>query len=214
MVLDARSLKHRYQPKWSKSNARELMILGMLNTVLPPRFEAVLTGLGAGSTEYIERSYRDLAEAFDIMIIDRDEERPVLFIEVTGAGSYKELGCQGQEHHLKCVGSWKLAKARRYRVSYSVWAVFITPTGRDRWQHYQWLVQNLEAPYVKRCKLYNDERELLCTPPGRWVKRESFIRWFNNYWPVAARYLEHADLTIELEKLHSRGKDPASPDPF
>ena len=214
MVLDARQLKDRYQGKWSKSNARELMVLGMLNTVLPKRFEARLTGLGAGSTEYIPESYRDLLEAFDIAIFDLETGNPVLLVEVTGADSYKELGCQDRESHLKCIGSWKLAKARRYRVSYSVWAVFITPAGRDRWQHYLWLERNLEAPYVKRCRLYNDERELLCTPPGRWVKRESFIRWFNNYWAIAAKYLEHADIAIELEKLHSQGKDPASPDPF
>ena len=212
MVLDARQLKDRYQPKWSRSNARELMVLGMLNTVLPPRFEAVLTGLGAGSTEYIERSYRDLAEAFDIMIIDRVEERPVLFVEVTGTDRYKRLSCQDRESHLKCIGSWKLAKARRYRVTYSVWAVFVTPTARDRWQHYQWLEQNLEAPYVKTCKLEDDEREAICTPPERWVQRESFIRWFNNYWPIAAKYLEHADLTIELEKHGSKPRD--RPDPW
>ncbi len=183
--------KLRYRDQWPVSNARELYVLGLLNTVFYPRYRAVLTGLGAGSSELIPRSYQDLLEAFDILVVD-ELDRPVVFIEVTGTREYKRLSCQDGESHLKCVGSWKLRKARKYRVLFSVWSVFITPSGRDRWLHYDWLARNLEAPYVKTCKLVEDEREVYCTPPDRWVRRESFFNWLRTYAAVSRSILSKA----------------------
>ena len=175
--------KQRYQEKWPLSNAREYYIVYMLNTALWPRYRAELVGLGAGSTRWIPGFYHDLRDAFDIVVIDNYDDAPVALVEVTGASDFKKLDCQDGEdkRSLRCIGEWKLEKAEKYGIAFSTWAVFVGPKARDKWQHFDWLRRSREAPFVRKCKIYRDERTALCTPPDYWVRRESFLNWLRNY---------------------------------
>ena len=175
--------KQRYQEKWPLSNAREYYIVYMLNTALWPRYRAELVGFGAGSSKWIPGAYRDIRDVFDIVVLDNFDDQPVALVEVTGAQEYKRLECQedGERRILRCIGSWKLWKARKHRILFSSWSVFVDARARDKWQHFEWLDKNLAAPYVKECKIYNDEKTVYCTPPQYWVRRESFLNWLHNY---------------------------------
>ena len=204
MVLDARSLKHRYQPKWARSNARELIVKAVLDVRLPEGFRAELTGLGAGEDEYIERAYNGLLEAFDITIYYRD--RPAAFIDVTGVSSPRDakpkLGY--------CVGSWKLEKAKRHGVDMATWVAFVIDSEPTiLWKH----LRAFEKMSARPERLYGDEREVLCLPRSRWKHYSDFERWLRLYAPTYANYIQALlEMDKEMEKL--RRKDPTSPDPF
>ncbi|MEB3861493.1 MAG: nuclease [Desulfurococcales archaeon] len=206
MVLDARSLKHRYQPKWSRSNARELIVKAVLDVLLPDGFEARLTGLGAGEDGYIDRTYKGLLEAFDITIYYKN--RPAAFVDVTGVPSPRDakpkLGY--------CVGSWKIHKAKRHGVDIATWIAFVIDSEPTiLWKH----IKAFEKWGIRPERLYGDEREVLCLPRSKWKHYSDFERWLRLYAPSYANYIQALlEMDKEMEKLHSRGKDPASPDPF
>ncbi|BBC20946.1 nuclease [Aeropyrum globular virus 1] len=180
--LDARDLKQRYKNKWSRSNAREQFVLAALQAYLPPGFEARLTGLGAGSSEYIEHNYKSLEEAFDITVYYMD--RPVAFLDVTGVVSVlnaRRAACNG-----RCVGSWKLRKAEKHRVLGRVWFAWVNDqTASIYFLPAAWLAQHAEGPHVSKCRLYSDERIVYCVRPGYWKKLYNFLRWLAAYGPVA-----------------------------
>lgn len=184
--MDARELKRRYMEKWRRSNARELYVLYGLRAFLPEPFKVRLTGLGAGSDSYIERSYQGLEEAFDITVYY--DGRPCCFVDVTGVESVSDVrmhSCRGY-----CVGSWKLAKARKLGVVEAVWVALVV---EEDWR-VLWLPLRLldawesgDAPWLSRCRLYEDERESLCLESSRWKRFKHFKQWLLSYAPYHAR---------------------------
>ena len=181
VVLDAEALKQRYQGKWRKSNAREYIVKAVLDVLLPDGFTAEITGLGAGSDEYIEGSYSSILDAFDITIYYMD--RPCAFVEVTGVSSPQDakpkLGY--------CVGSWKLHKAGKYNVEPMTWIAFVIDSEPTiLWKS----INAFNGLSVRPQKLYEDEREVYCLPRSRWKRYSDFERWLRLYGPSYANYLE------------------------
>ena len=159
MTLDAYELKRRYQDKWARSNARERFVLLFLNTFLPQGFRAELTGLGAGSSEYIERSYRGVLEAFDITILFSGE--PVALVDVTGVTHPGEAR-PGLGY---CVGEWKLDKAYRLGVERRAWAAFaIEGEPAILWAP----ITKFNTSIARRARLYEDEQPVRCLPRRAW----------------------------------------------
>ncbi|MEB2836675.1 MAG: hypothetical protein GSR80_000622 [Desulfurococcales archaeon] len=187
MTLDARALKERYREKWVKSNARERFVLAALNAFLPKPWRAELTGLGAGEDRLIERTYSGVEEAFDITVYHGDAA--IAFVDVTGVASVADARrheCSGY-----CVGSWKLGKCRRHRVCGRAWVALVVDEDlRVLWLPLAWLDQAAEAPYVRGCRLYGDERIVLCTDSSRWKRFKHFKNWLVHtalYQTLAAR---------------------------
>ena len=187
MVLDAGELKRRYQEKWARGNARERFVLAALNAFLPPGFTAELTGRGAGSEEYIERSFEGREEAFDITIYHGDAA--VAYVDVTGVagrGDMQRHRCNGL-----CVGVWKLEKASRLGLLDRAWIAFVVDEDLSiRFQSLRWLRQALEAPYTRVCRLYEDERLTYCTDTHYWKRFKAFRNWLVHtavYQALAAR---------------------------
>lgn len=187
MTLDARELKKRYREKWARSNARERFVLAALNAFLPRPWRAELTGLGAGEDRLIDRTYSGLEEAFDITVYHNGA--PVAYVEVTGVESRVDMQrhrCQG-----KCVGLWKLAKARRLGAVDRVWVAYVVDEDLSvYWLGMRWLDQHAESPQASRCRLYGDERDVLCIPNTYWKRFRHFRNWLVHtalYQTLAAR---------------------------
>jgi len=192
-MLDAYALKHRYSGKWLYANAREYYILSLVNLALPAiikklmertrlgtlktylakaRVEARLTGLGAGSTEYLDRTYSGLEEAFDITVyVDGD---PCCWVDATGVELVDDL----KEGLGYCAATWKLRKAKKYEVLDRTWFAFvINETGTAKFLRASWLAYHLEAesPRVTTARLREDEREAACTSPRNWLSKDKFL---------------------------------------
>lgn len=181
--MGAAELKERYASKWALSNAREKLVLALLEAYLPPGFSARLTGLGAGSRELIPRSYSNLLEAFDITVYYNGS--PVAFVDVTGADT---IGMRKSECRGRCVGEWKLEKARKHGVISRLWIAFVNDdTGSTYWLSMRWLEQHSEAPFVSRCRLYSNERFVYCVPPAYWRRLRHFLNWLTTYGRVYAK---------------------------
>ena len=151
--------KTRYRSKWKQSNARERFVKLFLDVYLPQGFEARLTGLGAGSSELIPRTYRGAREAFDITVYFNGA--PVAFVEVTGIDyDKKPLEKLGY-----CVGEWKLEKASRHGVEDRVWIAFVV----EAWSRILWApATKFYTSLAKKAKLYEDERNVYCLPIKKW----------------------------------------------
>jgi hypothetical protein len=195
MTLDfSLKMKERYRGEWSVANARELYVLSLVNLALPvvierlksrtgdtkvrvyldkARIYAKLTGLGAGTSEFISRSYSGIMEAFDITVLVDDE--PCCWVDATGVASVDELK-PGLGY---CAATWKLQKAKKYRVLDRTWFAFvINETGTVKFLRAGWLAYQLEAesPRVWLAKLYQDENMIACANPRNWLSREKFIK--------------------------------------
>ncbi len=158
-MLSLDELKQRYNADWVKSNARERFVLLYLKVYLPPVFEPRLTGLGAGSSEYIPRSYRGAGEAFDITIYFNG--LPVAYVEVTGL-DYDKRPKKGLGY---CVGEWKIDKAYKHRLQDRTWVAYVLETqSRILWAPITKFLTSL----AKLGKLYEDERPHRCLPIQKW----------------------------------------------
>jgi hypothetical protein len=186
--LDTRELKERYRGEWPDSVRREYLVLAMLNIFLPRRFRARLTGVGAGSTEYVEDRYRDPYTAFDITVYNNG--RPIAWVDVTGVVSSEKM----REHHCngRCVGSWKMRKAREFRVVDRLWFAFVVDDNLAvYWLPAEWLDQMIEAPFVAKCHLRKRERLAYCLDSHYWKRFRHFKNWLLNtaiYKPVATAW--------------------------
>ncbi len=173
-------LKDRYRSKWQASNKRELLVKHFLDVYLPPVFHAELTGLGAGSAEYIPRSYQGLLEAFDIVIFY--EGKPAAFLDVTGVASPREA-LPGLGY---CLGTWKLAKAEKYKVTPMSWAAFVLEDEPSiLWAPYQ----KFKSIQAVEGRLYTDERPVRCLKRSRWLRWSRFKTWLIRYGPTYAMLL-------------------------
>ena len=167
------SLKGRYKPKWKDSNRREQLVLRALEIYLPGPYRPVLSGLGAGSQEFIQRSYNGLPEAFDITVLYHGY--PVAYIDVTGVEKLRRgsVRCSGY-----CVGSWKLEKCRRYGVCDRTWIAFVVDESwRISWMPMERLESIVAGGRASECRLYRDERAVYCSPPSSWLKWWNFVFW-------------------------------------
>jgi len=180
------SLKQRYREKWQRSNARERLVLALLEAYLPEPFGARLTGLGAGQDDYIPRGYSNPFDAFDITVYYGS--KPCCWVEVTGVESSHDMArhpaCKGL-----CVGLWKLRKAREFRVAHRLWFAFVVDENASiRWLSAALLDQweTGEAPWLRRCRLRRDESEALCLDGSYWKRFKSFLNWLVRYGPVYA----------------------------
>ncbi|MCE4625838.1 MAG: hypothetical protein F7C35_08280 [Desulfurococcales archaeon] len=173
-------LKERYREQWKRSNARERFVKLFLDVYLPQGFRAELTGLGAGSSEYIDRTYSGVFEAFDIVIFY--EGSPAVFLDVTGVASPREA-LPGLGY---CLGTWKLAKAEKFKVTPMSWAAFVLEDEPSiLWAPYQ----KFKSIQAVDGRLYNDERPVRCLKRSRWLRWARFKTWLIRYGPVYARLL-------------------------
>ena len=158
-MLTPEELKQRYLLEWNKGNARERFVLLFLKVYLPSFFEPRLTGLGAGSTEYIPRSYKGALEAFDITIYY--EGGPLAFIEVTGL-DYSKKPRKGLGY---CVGEWKIDKAYKHNLQSRTWVAYVIETqSRILWAP----ITKFLTSHAKQAKLREDERPHRCLPLRKW----------------------------------------------
>ena len=167
-MLSPEELKKRYQEHWARSNQRERFVKLFLDVYLPKPFKAELTGLGAGSTDYIDRTYRGLAEAFDIAILY--EDYPIAFVEVTGI-EHSSMAKPGLGY---CVGTWKiLDKADKLGVLDRVWIAYVIEgESTILWAP----LSKFTTSKARPGKLYSDERELMC------MKRRDWHSFRNPKW--------------------------------
>ncbi len=164
------SLKQRYRGKWRQGNRRETAALCLLSNLLPPGYKAVLTGLGAGSSEYLESSYTDAYTAFDITVFHNSA--PVAWIDVTGMETPSRK-CRGW-----CVGSWKLVKGKSLGVLDRLWFIFIDSSRMRLGFRYAPRVEaDTGNGRASICRLYRDEDPVICMPPRSWADYSAFKRW-------------------------------------
>ena len=183
-MMDAYGLKRRYMGKWARANAREHLVAHALIAYLPEAFEVRLTGLGAGRTDYIERSYASLEEAFDITVYYNG--KPAAFLNVTGVAdstSARLAKCNG-----RCVGSWKLAKASKLGVTNRTWIAWVNDESASMYfLPLAWLEHYREAPFVAKCRFYEDERVVYCVPPQYRKRLRHFLAWLTQTAVYLAR---------------------------
>jgi hypothetical protein len=173
------SLKERYG--WQASSKRERLLVAILQGYLPELYDVRLTGLGAGLDERIEGRYADAESAFDITIYCNGI--PVAYIDVTGVRDSRELKA-GLGY---CVGTWKLNKAREFRVSDRVWFAFV------RYEDARVYFVKLDklAKLGRRVKLIESENDYICLDRSKWTGIASLARWLTSY----ARCKLDADVT-------------------
>jgi hypothetical protein len=162
-------LKERYE--WSSSSKRERLLLVILQGYLPEPYDVELTGLGAGLNERVEGKYTDAENAFDITIYCNGI--PVAYVDVTGVRDSKELKVkQGY-----CVGSWKISKAREFKVADRVWFAFV------RYEDARVYFVKLDkiARLGRRVKLVEDENDYICLERSKWTGIAGFARWLTSY---------------------------------
>ena len=175
-------LKQRYRDKWRRGNARERIVMAVLDAMLPPGYTPVLVGLGAGSDAFIPRSYRGLREAFDIAVLYDEVGAPAVLLDVTGVASPRDAK-PGLGY---CIGTWKLDKARQHGVLDMAWAAFVIddePT--ILWAPYKRFL----AYYATKARLYRDERPVRCLRRGNWRRFSDFTTWLVVYGPAHAKAL-------------------------
>jgi hypothetical protein len=163
------SLKERYG--WLSSSKRERLLLAILQSYLPELYDVRLTGLGAGLSERVEGRYADAESAFDITVYCNGI--PVAYIDVTGVRDSRGLKA-GLGY---CVGSWKIDKAREFRVADRVWFAFV------RYEDARVYFVKLDklVRLGRRVKLVEDENDYICLERGKWTSIASFARWLVNY---------------------------------
>ncbi len=163
------SLKERYE--WLASSKRERLLLAILQGYLPEPYDVRLTGLGAGLNERIEGRYADAESAFDITVYCNGI--PVAYVDVTGVRDSKELKVkQGY-----CVGSWKISKAREFKVADRVWFAFV----RYNDARVYFIKLDKIAKLGQRTKLVESENDYICLDRDKWTSIASFARWLANY---------------------------------
>jgi hypothetical protein len=162
-------LKERYE--WSSSSKRERLLLAILQGYLPEQYDVRLTGLGAGLNERIEGRYADAESAFDITVYCN--RIPVAYIDVTGVRDSRELKA-GLGY---CVGSWKIGKAREFRVADRVWFAFV------RYADARVYLVKLDklVKLGRRVKLVEGENDYVCLDRSKWTGIASLARWLTSY---------------------------------
>ncbi len=163
------SLKERYD--WTASTKRERLLLAILQSYLPESYDVRLTGLGAGVNERVEGRYVGAESAFDITVYCNGI--PVAYIDVTGVRDSRELKA-GLGY---CVGTWKIGKAREFKVADRVWFAFV------RYADARVYLVKLDkiARLGRRVKLIDDENDYVCLDRSKWTNIASFARWLTSY---------------------------------
>jgi len=162
-------LKERYE--WQASSKRERLLAAILENYLPELYDVRLTGLGAGMNERIEGRYADAESAFDITIYCNGI--PITYIDVTGVRDSRELKA-GLGY---CVGTWKLNKAKEFRVSDRVWFAFV------RYEDARVYFVKLDkiAKLGRMVKLIESENDYICLDKSKWTGIASLARWLTSY---------------------------------
>ncbi len=169
------SLKTSYKPKWPLAAKRELLIINILNILLPPGYKALATGLGTGTSDYIDANYSNPLDAFDIVVYKQTEKglEPVAYIDVTGFREEKAA----KKHNgkaLLCVGSWKLWKAREFGLVEKAWAVHIA----DKRVSLRWLqMREISEANPERIRLVDGENIYYCLPQEKWHDTSRLLTW-------------------------------------
>jgi hypothetical protein len=163
------SLKERYG--WQASSKRERLLVAILQSYLPELYDVKLTGLGAGVNEKVEGRYADAESAFDITVYCNGI--PVTYVDVTGVRDSRELKA-GLGY---CVGTWKLNKAKEFRVSDRVWFAFV------RYEDARVYFVKLDkiAKLGRRVKLIESENDYICLDRSKWTGIASLARWLTSY---------------------------------
>jgi hypothetical protein len=163
------SLKERYG--WQASSKRERLLAAILQSYLPELYDVKLTGLGAGVNEKVEGRYADAESAFDITVYCNGI--PVAYVDVTGVRDSRELKA-GLGY---CVGTWKIGKAREFRVADRVWFAFV------RYEDTRVYFVKLDkiVKLGRRVKLVEDENDYVCLDRGKWTGIASLARWLASY---------------------------------
>lgn len=195
--------KQRYHAEWPIANARERLVLSLVESVLASireqarrrverawergrkpaladellteaRLEARLVGYGAGSSALLPGRYRGRHDANDIAVIVNGKE--CCYVEVTGVCCESDLeGGPGKK--LYCVGTWKLEKARKHGLLRSTWYAFtINETGKTRFIRASLLDAIAHEPRARFTVLREGEDESICVDERNWIGVRKFTK--------------------------------------
>ena len=169
------SLKVSYRGKWGVGVRRELLLLNILNILLPSGFKALATGLGTGTSDYIDGNYTNPLDAFDIVVYKQTDNglEPAAYIDVTGFREEKAAKKQ-DGRALLCIGSWKLFKAQEFGLESRAWAVHIA----DKRVSLRWIqFSKLSRSNPERIRLIQGENIYYCLPQEKWHDTSTFLNW-------------------------------------
>ena len=230
-MLDARpDFKQDYKNDWVYANAREYLVLGILNQQLAkkleyyknhpkrPRFRdvgsvwAALSGHGAGTPGVVAGWHSGAGDKFDITVYV--DGVPAAYIEVTGVedkSKLKDNSCVRSSDY--CVGSWKLRDAERHGILDKTWFAFAVMERKSiRMLKATRLAYFVDAEYpgLRTCKLRKKEDVSYCLDYRVWRPVSAFINWFYN----TAIYQALAEKVL-LEEMEKHGSKPRDrPDPW
>jgi len=169
----AMRLKKAFSRKWRFGVRRELLVYNIVNMYLPRDFIALLTGIGSGVAEYIEESYSNPLNAFDITVFDY-ELKPVAFLEITGIRSTSDYD-RGKG---LCIGSWKVWKAEKFGVQDKTWYIHVLDD-RISLRFIPYHTLKKYAVFHTLNEGYGVKGEFYCCDQSRWGSIKDFLRWLS-----------------------------------
>jgi hypothetical protein len=174
----ALNYKQRYMEKWRLSSLRERFIYDYLNALLVSHgYILEYTGLGAGMTDLIRRYFNGAEEALDFKI-KTFSGKLVDFLDATGYNDPRTAKGDAK----RCVGSWKLWKARAISEQLNI------PLRRIWFAHFtdsKHILVFINAERLSRLinngkaeerRLYEDEKPSYCLELKYWASPDQFLR--------------------------------------
>lgn len=134
-------------------------------------------GLGVGDARFIEYYFRGVDEALDFMI-KTFSGKVVGFLDVTGYMDPEHAKIDSK----RCVGSWKLEKARRIRDELeiplrNIWFAHFTDSDHILvFINAERLIQLINNGRAEKRWLYEDEGPSYCLGYRYWIKPKKFVK--------------------------------------
>jgi hypothetical protein len=171
-------LKTRYKDKWRLSSLRERFIYDYLNALMISHgFILEYAGLGAGDSRLLSRYYDGIEEALDFRI-KTFSGQTIGYLDATGYEDPSKAYIDSK----RCVGSWKLEKAKLINTTTN------TPYTRIWFAHFtdtKHILVFINAAYLQQLilskkaverRLYEDERPAYCLELRYWLPPAKFIK--------------------------------------
>ena len=169
--MDAQRLKQRYASKWRIAARRELFVFNIINLLLDGTgCYALFTGVGSGSSEYLDRSYDNPLNAYDFTIICRG--KVVAFLDVTGYRSYSEAKGDPKP----CVLMPKLWKAEKLGIPLEkLWFLHFVDSRISLRVIQAWEIA--QHPKAEKRYLVKGEHPYLCLDQRYWHDPSRLRKW-------------------------------------
>ncbi len=170
--------KQRYMNKWRISSLRERFIYDYLNAFMTSHgFILEYAGLGAGDTRLLKYYFSGVEEALDFKIKTMDGKL-VGFLDATGYEDPRRARIDAK----RCVGSWKLVKAKIIHEQLNIplqriWFAHFTDTSHILVLiNAKRLTQLIDSGKAEKRHLYRDEKISYCLELHYWIKPDRFIQ--------------------------------------